>query len=80
MTLAATVTVVLGLAYLSGYAQVAHEGYRRARLRDALRRERDLSEQWEQRRTLHNTSAYIEHRARALGMVRADDKLTVTIR
>ena len=79
MTVSATVLFLLGMAYLSGHAQVTREGYRRVQLLAALQRERDLAHQWEQKKTLLNTSAYIEHRARGLGMRRADDQQTLTV-
>ncbi len=79
MTLAAFVTVVTGLIYLSGHARITQEGYRRARLKAQLRQAQELSQQWRQRQAVVNTPASIEARALALGMIRADDKQTVTL-
>src|SRR5438105_221395 len=40
--------VSCGLVYLSGYARVTAEGYRRAKLMTALRQEREKTQQWRQ--------------------------------
>lgn len=79
MVVAAFWCVVTGLVFLSGHAQVTREGYRRAQLRTALRRERDLAQQWRQRDAYARTPLSIEQKARDLGMIRADDRFTVTV-
>ena len=79
MVLTAVVLVGVGLAYLAFCAQVTQEGYRRVQLKAALQRERDLATRWMQQKAQLGTPAFIERKVKDLGMVRADDKQTVTI-
>ncbi|HZO91040.1 MAG TPA: hypothetical protein VFB38_22130 [Chthonomonadaceae bacterium] len=79
MVLTAFAFVVVGLAYLYGYALVTKEGYRRAQLKSMLRRERELAQQWKQQLALTHTPMQIEQRARALGMVHANDQEAITV-
>lgn len=80
MLLAASMAVGAGLAYLSGYARLTAEGYRHVKLQAQLRQAQELARQWQKTKSLVNTPREIETRALAAGMVRPDDKETVTIR
>ena len=79
MVFAAFATVIIGLAYIYGYALVTKEGYRRARLKTMLRQEREMAQQWKQQLALTHTPTLIEHKARLNGMVRPDEKWTLTV-
>src|SRR5207248_3045427 len=41
---AAILVLIAGMTYLSGYARLTHEGYRRAQLKNLLRQERDVAQ------------------------------------
>lgn len=79
MTLLASLAMAAGMGYLNLRAQVAREGFRRVTLQKALRREQEQAQIWKQQQAMVNTPTLIEQKARALGMIRADDKQTVTI-
>ncbi len=79
MVVTAAVIVTIGLAYLSGYARLTQEGYHRAKLKGMLRQERELAQQWRQRQALITAPASIEQKAITIGMVRCDDRKTVTV-
>lgn len=59
----------IGLLYLSSYASLTQEGYRRARLLAALRTEQEKSRLYDQLKAQTNTPAFIERRARELHMI-----------
>ncbi len=70
----------IGLLYLSSYAQLAREGYRRVQLLSALRTEQERSKEYQQLKAQVNTPDYIESKAvHQLHMQRAEDMQTVTI-
>ncbi len=79
MVCAAFASVVVGLAYIYGYALVTKEGYRRAQLKSALRQEREMAQQLKQELALTHTPLIIDRKARSIGMVRANDQQTVTV-
>ena len=74
ITLLAMAVVATGLAYLSGHAQVAHEGYRHVALLGQKKAEYERNKLLKQRLAEVNTAAYIEQKAAQLGMVRADPR------
>lgn len=74
-----TMTFAGGMAYLYGHALVTREGYRKAELRQELRREREVAQQWKHRQALMQTPGLIEAKARELGMVPAADSALITI-
>ena len=80
MVFGALIVLGAGLAYLSGYAQVTKEGYRRVALKAQLRREKELAQQWRQMEAVVSAPGQIEHQARALGMTRASDKEAIVVR
>lgn len=80
MLLVACMAVGAGLAYLSGYARLTQEGYRRVKLQAQLRQAQELARQWQKTKSLVNTPREIEQRALAAGMIRPDERETVTIR
>jgi hypothetical protein len=76
---AAIGSVTLGLAYLSACASVTREGYRKARLKTMLRQEREKAQYWRELRGQVMTPASIEQRAKVHGLLRADEKNTVSL-
>ena len=79
LMLMAFLLLVMGFAYLTCCAQVTREGYRRVQLREALKRERAMAQQWKQAEALQNNPAEIGKRARALGMTRPNEQDTVVL-
>ena len=79
LVLLAMLVVSAGMMYLSGHAQVTQEGYRRTKLMGMLKQAREKQQQTKQMRALVYTPAHIEQKARALGMVPAEEKQMVTV-
>ena len=77
--IASIASVTLGLAYLSACASVTNEGYRKARLRTMLQQEQEKAQSLRELRGHVMTPAKIEERAKAHGMIRADDKQAITL-
>ncbi len=75
----ALLVVIAGMVYLSGYAQVTQEGYRHTKLIGQLKQETEKQQQAKQLKAIAYTAAHIEHKARALGMVAAEEKQMVTV-
>ncbi|MCS6776989.1 MAG: hypothetical protein RMJ43_11400 [Chloroherpetonaceae bacterium] len=78
--IAALVCVSLGLAYLSACASVTREGYRKARLKAMLLQEQVKAQNWRELHSQVMAPTAIETRARALGMIRADDGQAVILK
>jgi hypothetical protein len=79
MVFAAFAAFLVGMAYIYGYALVTKEGYRRAHLKTMLRQEREMAQQYKQQLALTHTPMFIEKQAHSLGMMRPDDKQTLTV-
>lgn len=79
LVVVALIVVSVGMLYLSGHAQVTQEGYRRTKLLNAIKREREAQQQWRQRKALMNTPAYIGKQALGLDMVPAEESQRVTV-
>ena len=79
LVIIAAFVVGAGMVYLSGHAQVTAEGYRHNRLMGMLKQAREKQKQSQQLKALAYTQSHIEHKARALGMVPADEKQIVTV-
>jgi hypothetical protein len=79
MVCAAFASVIVGLAYLYGYALVTKEGYRRAQLKSELRQEREMAQQLKQEQALTHTPLHIEQQAHAIGMKPASEQQMVTV-
>lgn len=77
--IAAMASVGLGLAYLSAYASITNEGYRKARLKAMLQQEQEKAQSLRELRGHVMTPAKIEERAKAHGMIRADDNQAITL-
>jgi len=72
--------VIAGVAYLSGYARLTYEGYRRASLGSMLSNQMALAHQWRHNRAITLTASNIEAQAKGAGMVPADDSKVVNVR
>ncbi len=79
LVIMALLTVSTGMIYLSGYAQMTREKYRSIKLQGLLKQERDMQHRLQQRQAIECSPASIENKARALGMIPADDKQVITV-
>ena len=79
LVMMALLTVSGGMIYLSGYAQMTRENYRHVKLQRVLKQERDMQHRLQQRQAIECSPASIESKARALGMIPADDKQVITV-
>jgi hypothetical protein len=79
LLLASSIAFAIGLAYLWGHALEVKEGYRRVQLQRLLQHEREMDQQWRHLQAILSTPAHIEARAQARGMLRADDRKTITV-
>jgi cell division protein FtsX len=64
----------VGILYLSSYASLASEAYRRVHLRAQLQAEMDKSTQYQQVMARVKATETIEHKAQQLGMVPAKSR------
>ncbi len=71
---------IAGFAYLSCYVMMTNEAYRHARLSSMYWQETQKSQHLRHQQTVANAPAVIEAQATNLGMVRPDEKQTITIR
>ena len=80
MMFTSLLVVLAGLVYLSGYARVTQEAYRRVYLKSQLRHEHEMAQYWKERQAALSTPTHIEHAAAVLGMAPADEHQTVTLK
>src|SRR5579859_6577563 len=73
MVVAAFVCSTAGLLYLSSYARLTREGYRRDHLLRQLHAAQEQSRQLQQIKAMLSAPDTIEKKARAMNMVPADD-------
>jgi len=70
---------LLGIVYLSSYAHIANEAYRHDRVMGMLAQEKKKASALQHSKSTACSSLEIDRKARAIGMIPADDAHTITL-